>query len=137
MKKFLKEFKTFAIKGNVMDLAIAVIIGAAFSAIVSSVVKDIAMPIIGMLTGGVDFSTWTIALPNIFGQKESVPLSIGNFINTVVTFVIVALIIFLFIKLINAFKKKEEAAPAMPAAPSNEELLLAEIRDLLKEKKDK
>ena len=137
MKKLLKEFKEFSIKGNVMDLAVAVLIGAAFSAIVNSAVKDIAMPIIGMLTGGVDFSTWTIALPNLFNQADPVPLSIGNFINSVVSFVIIALVIFAFIKLVNAFKKKKEVEPAAPPAPSNEEKLLAEIRDLLKEQRDK
>ena len=137
MKKLLFEFKNFAVKGNVMDLAIAVIIGAAFSAIVNSVVKDIAMPLIGMLTGGVDFSTWTIALPNLFGQKDPVPLNIGSFINTVVSFAIIALVVFAFVKLINALKKKKEAEPAAPPAPSNEEKLLAEIRDLLKDKKDR
>jgi large conductance mechanosensitive channel len=139
MKKLLKEFKEFAIKGNVMDLAIAVIVGAAFSAIVNSAVKDVAMPIIGMFTGGVDFSTWTIALPNFFGKKDPVPLSVGNFINTVVSFIIIALVVFTFVKIINAFKKKKESEPT-PPAPSREEALLAEIRDLLREqnqKKDK
>lgn len=137
--KLLKEFRTFAVKGNVVDLAVGVMIGAAFSSIVSSVVKDIAMPIIGMFTGGVNFSTWAIELPHFFGNTEPNTLNIGNFINTVVAFLILAIVVFSFVKIINRLKKKQEEAPA-PAAPTNEEKLLTEIRDLLKEqnaKKDK
>ena len=137
MKKLFKEFKEFAVKGNVIDLAVGVIIGAAFSSIVNSLVKDIAMPIIGMLTGGVDFSTWVITLPRLFGQQEPGTLNIGSFINTVVSFIILALVVFIIVKAINKLKKKEKEAPAAPPAPSKEEVLLAEIRDILKENKDK
>lgn len=134
MKKFLKEFKDFAVKGNAFDLAIAVIIGAAFGKIVTSVVNDLAMPIIGMFLGGVDFSSWKLELPRFFGQKNQIFLNLGTFINTVIEFVIIALVIFLVIKGLNAFKKKKEEAPAEPAAPSKEEQLLTEIRDILKNK---
>ncbi|SHH79045.1 large conductance mechanosensitive channel [Sporobacter termitidis DSM 10068] len=140
MKRLAAEFKTFAVKGNVIDLAVGVIIGAAFSKIVSSLVTDIAMPVIGMFTGGVNFSKWTIELPRFFGQTEVINFNIGNFINTVVEFVILAFIVFLFVKAINRLKKKQEEAPPAPVVPTREELLLAEICDLLKaqnEKKDK
>jgi large conductance mechanosensitive channel len=135
MKKLLSEFKTFAVKGNVMDLAIGVIIGAAFSKIISSVVNDIAMPIIGMFIGGVDFSKWIIELPRFFNQPNPIEFKIGIFINTVIEFLILAIVVFAFVKLINKLKKKKEEEPAAPPAPSKEELLLAEIRDILKEKK--
>jgi large conductance mechanosensitive channel len=137
MKKLLKEFKTFAVKGNVMDLAIGVIIGGAFSAIVTSVVKDIAMPIVGMFTGGIDFSKWSVGLPRFFGQKDPVSLNIGNFINTVVSFLILAIVVFIFVKAINRLKKKQDEEPPAPPAPTGEEILLAEIRDLLKEQNEK
>lgn len=136
MKKLLSEFKTFAVKGNVMDLAIGVIIGGAFSKIIASVVADIAMPIIGMFLGGVDFSTWMIELPRFFDQPDPIQFKIGAFINTVIEFLILAIVVFAFVKLINKLKKKKEEEPAAPPAPSKEELLLAEIRDLLKDKKD-
>ncbi|WP_110932987.1 large conductance mechanosensitive channel protein MscL [Paenibacillus bouchesdurhonensis] len=122
-----KEFKTFAFKGNVLDLAIAVIIGAAFGKIVSSVVDDLIMPLFGIVLGGLDFSSIVI-------QVNEAKIQIGSFIQTVIDFIIIAFSIFLFIKLLNKFKHKEEAEPEKPAEPSKEELLLTEIRDLLKDK---
>lgn len=124
----LKEFKKFVLKGNVLDLAIGVIIGGAFGKIVTSLVNDLLMPIIGLLLGGVDFSglQWTIG---------DAVITYGAFIQSVVDFVIIALSIFLFIKAINRFKKKEEEKPSAPPEPSKEELLLTEIRDILKEQK--
>ena len=131
MKKFLEEFKAFAMKGNVMDMAVGVIIGSAFGKIVSSLVDDILMPIIGAITGGVDFTGLSI---NVGGAA----IAYGNFIQNVVDFLIVAFCIFMMIKVINGvsdkMKKEEEAAPEEPKGPTQEELL-AEIRDLLKEKK--
>jgi large conductance mechanosensitive channel len=136
MKKLISEFKTFALKGNVMDLAVGVIIGAAFSKIVSSLVNDIFMPFAGMFIGGNSFENWVITLPQFFNKAEPVKMNIGLFINTVIEFLILAGIVFIFVKLMNKLlKKKEETAP--PPAPSNEEVLLAEIRDLLKEAKEK
>ena len=139
VKRIAGEFKAFAIKGNVIDLAVGVIIGAAFSKIVSSVVNDIAMPIIGMFLGGVDFKDWVIPLPRFFGQEEPIGLNIGLFVNTIIEFVILALIVFLFVKLINRLKsrKKEEEKKEepKPPEPTKEELLLTEIRDILKERK--
>lgn len=122
----LKEFKTFALKGNVLDLAIGVIIGAAFGKIVSSLVSDIIMPVIGLLLGGVDFS----GLKATIGDAT---LTYGVFLQTVVDFLIVSFSIFLFIRTINRFKRKEEEKSEEPPAPSKEEVLLAEIRDLLKQ----
>lgn len=132
MKKFFEEFKTFAVKGNVIDLAVGVIIGAAFSKIVSSVVNDIAMPFIGMFLGGIDFKNWVIELPRFFNQPDAIKLNLGVFINTVIEFLIISFVIFLFVKAVNKLKKKKEEAPAEAPAPSNEEVLLTEIRDLLK-----
>ncbi|WP_019638010.1 large conductance mechanosensitive channel protein MscL [Paenibacillus fonticola] len=122
-----KEFKTFAFKGNVLDLAIAVIIGAAFGKIVSSVVDDIIMPLLGILLGGLDFSGIVI-------EVNEASIKIGSFIQTIIDFLIIAFSIFLFIKLLNKFKNKAEPEPEKPAEPSNEEKLLTEIRDLLKNK---
>lgn len=121
-----KEFKAFALKGNVLDLAIGVIIGAAFGKIVSSLVGDILTPVLGLLMGGLDFSGLSVTV----GDAE---LKYGMFVQTVFDFFIVAFSIFLFIKLLNKFKRKEEAKPPAPTAPSKEEQLLAEIRDLLKQ----
>lgn len=136
-KKIVGEFKAFAMKGSVIDLAVGVIIGAAFQKIVSSIVNDIAMPFIGMFLGGVDFKTWVIELPRFFNQVDPIYMNIGTFINTVIEFLILALVVFIFVKGINKLRKKQEAKPAEPPAPSNEEKLLAEIRDLLKSQKDK
>lgn len=121
----LKEFIKFIQRGNVLDLAVAVIIGGAFGAISTSLVDDLMMPLIGMIIGGVDFSGLKISV----GEAE---LLYGNFIQAVVNFLIIALAMFLVVKAFNQFKKKEAEAPAPPPEPSAEEKLLAEIRDLLK-----
>ena len=127
----LKEFKDFAVKGNVVDLAVGIIIGAAFGKIVSSVVADVIMPPIGLLIGGVDFSDLVITLKAAEGAAPAVVISIGKFLQTIIDFTIVAFAIFMLIKVINKVKAKD--APA--AAPSAQEVLLTEIRDLLREKK--
>lgn len=138
---FLKEFKEFALKGNVVDMAVGVIIGGAFGKIVTSVVEDIIMPPIGALLGGSEFSElkWTIqeavAETADSPAKDAVSINYGSFLQTVIDFLIVALCIFFAIKAINKLKRKKEEEPAAPAEPSNEEKLLGEIRDLLKEKK--
>jgi large conductance mechanosensitive channel len=129
----VQEFKQFAIKGNVVDMAVGVIIGAAFGRIVSSVVTDVVMPPIGVLIGGVDFSKLAVILVEATATAPAVVISYGKFIQTVVDFTIVAGVIFMVIKGINSLKKKEEAAvEAAPPAPTAQEVLLAEIRDLLK-----
>lgn len=135
----LSEFRQFAVKGNVIDLAVAVVIGAAFGAIVTSLVNDIIMPPIGVATGGVDFTELKIPLTNPVIQdgkviKEGASINYGNFIQTIVNFLIIAIAIFALVKGINAMKRKEEAAPATPT-PTKQELLLTEIRDLLRNQK--
>ena len=139
---FIKEFKEFAMKGNVMDMAVGVIIGGAFGKIVSSLVDDVLMPVIGKLTGGVDFTNLFVTLGDgefetLAAAKEAgaATLAYGQFIQNIVDFLIVAFCIFLMLKGINKLnkKKEEEAAPTAPAGPTQEELL-AEIRDLLKQK---
>ncbi len=130
----MKEFKEFAMKGNVVDMAVGIVIGAAFGKIVSSFVKDVLMPPIGMLMGGVNFSDLSITLKEAVGKTPAVVVKYGVFIQTVIDFAIVAFAIFMLIKGINAMKRKEEAAPAAPPEPPKEELLLAEIRDILKKK---
>ncbi|TBU90974.1 large-conductance mechanosensitive channel protein MscL [Stutzerimonas kirkiae] len=130
---FISEFKTFAVRGNVIDMAVGIIIGAAFGKIVSSFVDGVIMPPLGLLIGGVDFSDLAIVLKEAAGDAPAVLLSYGAFIQTVVDFAIVAFAIFLAIKAINHLKREEAAAPAAPPAPSAEEALLTEIRDLLKE----
>lgn len=137
----LKEFKEFAVKGNVVDLAVAVIIGGAFGKIVSSFVNDIVMPPIGLLLGGMDFKKLAIVLKEAVVDDAgevvtaAVTLNYGSFIQNVVDFTIIAFVIFLAVKTINRMKKKEEAAPAPPPAPPKSEVLLEEIRDLLKKEK--
>ena len=128
----LKEFKEFAVRGNVIDMAVGIIIGAAFGKIVSSLVADVVMPPIGVLLGGVDFSGLSIILKDAAAGAPAVTLNYGAFIQTVVDFGIVAFAIFLMINALNRLKRKEEAKPIAPPKPSNEELLLAEIRDVLK-----
>jgi len=128
----LKEFKEFAMRGNVVDLAIGIIIGAAFGKIVSSFVNDVIMPPIGLLLGGVDFGNLAVTLRDAVGDAPAVVIRYGLFINTVVDFLIVAFVIFMVVKGINALKRKQEEAPAAPPAPSKEEMLLTEIRDVLK-----
>ena len=133
MKKFLEEFKAFAMRGNVLDMAVGVVIGGAFGKITTSLVNDIIMPLISMLTGGIDFSSWKWVLKAAQGDAE-VAVNFGNFIAVVLDFIIIALAIFCMLKAINKLHKKKEEAPAAPPEPSAEEKLLAEIRDLLKEK---
>jgi large conductance mechanosensitive channel len=128
----LNEFKAFAVKGNVMDMAVGIIIGGAFGKIVASFVNDVLMPPIGVLLGGVDFVGLALTLKQATADAEAVVIRYGAFIQTVVDFLIIAFSIFLMIKWINSLKRKEEAAPAAPPKPSNQEILLAEIRDLLK-----
>ena len=124
----LKEFKDFAMRGNVVDMAVGIIIGAAFGKIVSSLVSDVIMPPIGMVMGGISFSDLAIAL----GEGEgAATLNYGVFIDTVISFLIVAFAVFMLIKALNSMKKKEEEKPAEPPKPSAEETLLTEIRDLL------
>ncbi|MFD1768261.1 large-conductance mechanosensitive channel protein MscL [Sphingobacterium suaedae] len=133
---FLKEFKEFAMRGSVIDLAVGVVIGGAFGKIVTSLVDDIIMPPIGFLTGGVDFSNmkYVITEANEASGIAEVAIKYGNFINVIIQFLIIAFCIFLVIKGLNSLKKKEEAAPSAPAAPTKEEVLLTEIRDILRTK---
>lgn len=134
----LKEFKTFAMRGNVIDMSVGIVIGAAFGKIVSSIVNDLLMPPIGVLIGGVDFKDLKIELKSVVIDtagvvtSEAVTLNYGNFIQIVIDFIIVAFAIFLLVKGINKMKKTEEAAPPAPSEPTKEEILLTEIRDLLK-----
>jgi large conductance mechanosensitive channel len=139
---FLKEFKAFALKGNVMDMAVGVIIGGAFGKIVTSLVNDVIMPPIGLLVGGVDFTNLKLVIKKavIEGGAEIAPAvtwNYGAFIQQVVDFTILAFCVFMMVKVMNKLMRKEEkkTAPAAPPAPSKEELLLTEIRDLLKEQK--
>ncbi|RXH25444.1 MULTISPECIES: large conductance mechanosensitive channel protein MscL [Bradyrhizobium] len=135
----LREFREFAMKGNVVDLAVGVIIGAAFGAIVTSLVGDVIMPIIGAVTGGLDFSNHFIPLSKAVtatnladAKKQGAVLAYGSFLTLTINFVIVAFVLFLVIRAMNALKRKEEAAPVAPPKPSAEVELLTEIRDLLK-----
>ena len=123
----LKEFKDFLNRGNVMDLAIAVIIGGAFGAIVKSLVADIIMPLIGVLMGGTDLTTLVI-------QVGDAAITYGNFLQALINFIVIAFVVFLFVRSYNNMQKKEEEKPAPPPEPSAEETLLTEIRDLLKNK---
>ena len=135
----LKEFQEFAMKGNVVDLAVGVIIGAAFGAIVTSLVGDVIMPIIGAITGGLDFSNYfaplsaKVTASNLAdAKKQGAVLAWGNFLTLTINFVIVAFVLFIVIRGMNALKRKDAAAPAAPPKPTREEELLTEIRDLLK-----
>jgi large conductance mechanosensitive channel len=142
--KWLQEFKAFAVRGNVVDMAVGIVIGAAFGKIVSSIVADVIMPPIGVLIGGVDFSKLAItlkaAIPAIaatadkpaVAAKAAVTLNYGNFIQTVIDFTIVAFAIFMLVKGINALKRKEAEKPAPPAPPTPEVMLLTDIRDILR-----
>lgn len=138
---FLQDFKAFAMRGNVMDMAVGVIIGEAFGKIITSVVSDIIMPPIGLLVGGVNFTDlkWEMKpAQEIDGvMQEAVTLNYGNFLQTAFDFIIIAISIFIFIRLISKLSRKKEEAPAAPPAPSKEEVLLTEIRDLLKEQNKK
>jgi large conductance mechanosensitive channel len=138
--KLLDEFKAFAMRGNVVDMAVGIIIGSAFGGIVNSLVKDVIMPPIGVLLGRVDFSQLGIVLKkeSIDAAGKAIPavtIGYGVFINTIINFLIVALAIFAMVKLMNSLKKKEEAKPAAPPAPAPEVVLLTDIRDLLKKGK--
>lgn len=144
-KSIIQEFKEFALQGNLFDMAVGVLIGGVFKDLVSSFTDNIVMPIIGIFTGGLDFSQWKIQLPSIFekvdpetGEVIKNYLTFGNFISAIITFLILAIVIFAMVKgmnaLRNAKKKEEEEAPAAPPEPSNEEKLLTEIRDLLAQK---
>ncbi len=128
----LKEFKEFAMRGNVVDMAVGIVIGAAFGKIVTSIVGDVIMPPLGVLLGGVDFSNLAITLKAATAEAPAVVLSYGKFIQTVVDFIIVAFAIFMVVKAMNTLKRKKEEAPAAPPAPSKEETLLTEIRDALR-----
>ena len=128
----MKEFRDFAMRGNVVDMAIGIVIGGAFGKIVTSFVNDVLMPPIGMALGGVDFTELTMTLKEASGDVAAVTMNYGSFIQTVVDFVIIAFAIFMVVKAMNNMKKKEEEKPAAPPKPSAEESLLTEIRDLLK-----
>ena len=130
----IQEFKAFAVRGNVVDMAIGIIIGAAFGKVVSSAVGDIVMPPLGMLVGGMDFSDLAITLKDATATAPAVVLGYGKFIQALLDFTIVAFAVFLLVKGINVLKRKEAEAPSAPPTPSKEEQLLTEIRDLLKAK---
>lgn len=132
---WLQEFKTFAIKGSVVDMAVGIVIGAAFGKIVSSFVADVIMPPLGVLIGGVDFSDLSITIKHAVGKTPAVMLNYGKFIQTTIDFFIIAFAVFLVIKAINSLKRKEVEKPSAPPEPSIEEKLLTEIRDLLKDRK--
>jgi large conductance mechanosensitive channel len=132
---FVKEFREFAVKGNVVDMAVGIIIGAAFGKIVTSFVGDVVTPPLGYLIGGVDFTNLAVTLPAIQEGKEAVTLRYGAFLQTLFDFIIIAFAIFLAVKMINRLKRKEEVAPSTPPPPpSRQEVLLEEIRDLLKQR---
>ncbi|WP_337866368.1 large-conductance mechanosensitive channel protein MscL [Ignavibacterium sp.] len=130
--KMLQEFKAFAMRGNVVDMAVGIIIGGAFGKIVSSFVTDVIMPPIGLLLGGIDFSNLALTLKAAEGDQPAVLLKYGMFTNTVIDFLIIAFAIFMVIKAMNTLKKKEEEKPAAPPEPPADVKLLTEIRDLLK-----
>ena len=133
----ISEFKTFAVKGTVVDMAVGIIIGAAFGKIVSSFVGDVVMPPLGVLIGGVDFSDLAVVLKAAEGDVAAVTLGYGKFIQTVLDFLIVAFAIFMGIKVLNKLKREEEVAPTAPPGPTAEQALLSEIRDLLKAQQGK
>lgn len=143
MKKFFEEFKAFAMRGNVIDMAVGVVIGGAFGKISTSIVNDIIMPLVSMLTGGVDFSAWKWVLKAAEGEAAEVAINYGNLISVVLDFIIIAFAVFCMVKALNKMHEKlskpepkaEEPAPAPEPEPSTEEKLLTEIRDLLKEQK--
>lgn len=131
---FLSEFKAFAMRGNVVDMAVGIIIGAAFGSIVSSLVGDVIMPPIGILLGGVDFSDLAITIKHATETDPAVVLSYGKFIQTIINFLVIAFSVFLLIKGLSKLEKKKTAAPAVPLPPTKDQELLGEIRDLLKNK---
>ena len=133
VKKFLHEFKAFAIKGNMIDMAVGIIVGGAFTALVTAIVTNLATPLIGILIG-IDLKTLEIVLPRPYGNADPSILQIGLFINNLINFVIVAFTVFLFVKALNKFRNKQPETPA-PPEPTKEEKLLTEIRDILKDSK--
>lgn len=130
----IKDFKKFAVKGNVVDMAAGIVIGVAFGKIITALVSGVIMPPIGVLLGGVNFSDLAIVIKEAVGEAPAVVISYGAFIQTIVDFTIIALVIFMVVIGINKLKNKEEEAPKTPSPPSKEEMLLTEIRDLLKSK---
>lgn len=140
MKKFIEEFKAFAMRGNVLDMAVGVVIGGAFGKITTSIVNDLIMPLISVLTGGINFSSWKLVLKQAVLDAqgavvaEEIAVNYGNTIAIVLDFIIIAFAVFCLVKAINRFHRKKEEAPPAPPEPSAEEKLLTEIRDLLKEK---
>jgi len=133
----VKEFKTFAMRGNVMDMAVGIVIGVAFGKIVTSLVNDVIMPPIGLLMGGVDFSHLAVVLKSAAGSEPAVTLKYGMLINTVIDFLIVVFAIFMVVKGMNALKRKKEEATAAPPPPPVQEMLLRDIRDILRSKGEK
>ncbi|MBP3223779.1 MAG: large-conductance mechanosensitive channel protein MscL [Campylobacter sp.] len=129
---FIQEFKEFAMRGNVIDMAVGVVIGGAFGKIVTSLVGDVIMPIVGVITGGMNFTDLKIVLKEAVGETPAVTINYGSFIQTTVDFIIIAFCIFCAIKAINKLKKEKPAEPEAPAEPSEDIKLLSEIRDLLK-----
>jgi large conductance mechanosensitive channel len=133
----LQEFKTFAVKGNMIDMAVGIIIGAAFGKIIASLVADVIMPPLGLVIGGVNFSDLAITLAPAEGELPAVVLAYGKFIQSIVDFLIIASVIFMAVKMINRLKREEQAAPPAPAAPTKDQELLSEIRDLLRAQQSK
>ncbi len=128
----MSEFKEFAMRGNVVDMAVGIVIGGAFGKIVTSFVNDVLMPPIGLAVGGVDFSELSMVLKEAAGEAQAVTLNYGAFLQTIIDFIIIAFAIFMVIRAMNSLKRKEEEAPPAPPKPSQEEILLTEIRDLLR-----
>ena len=131
-KGFIGEFKEFVSRGNVVDMAVGVVVGSAFTGIVNSLVKDVIMPFIGWLIGGIDFSDFRFVLKAAEGEAPEVAILYGTFLNQIINFFILAFVVFVVVKILNRFKRKKEEEPAEPPKPSDEVVLLTEIRDLLK-----
>ena len=131
MRKFFQEFKTFAIKGNMIDMAVGIIVGAAFTAVVTSIVSHIATPLIGIIIG-VDFQAFEIVLPRLYGNAEPSVLAIGLFLNSVISFIVIAFTVFLFVRALNKFRERRGDEPPPPPKPTVDQQLLTEIRDILK-----
>jgi len=132
MRKFFAEFKAFAVKGNMIDMAVGIIVGGAFTAVITAIVTNIITPLIGILIG-VDFKSWEIELPKLYGSAEPGTLGIGLFFNSIISFVVIAFTVFVFVKALNRFRQKK--TEEVPPEPTKQEQLLAEIRDILKEQK--
>lgn len=135
--KWLAEFKEFAVRGNMVDMAVGIIIGAAFGQIVNSLVNDVIMPPIGVLLGGVDFTDLAITLKPAAGDQPAVLLKFGSFIQNVINFLIIAFSVFLFVKMINSLKREQVKKEEAPPAPTKDQQLLTDIRDLLKEQAER